>query len=358
MEDSAHPGLDSLRTLPLAAICLAAIVLVGCGGESDLSAGSAAVSAPTAPVPPVDPNAQYAIQSSPAPATYPAGSPKDLIYKDLSQVRGTTFGHLHQNAALDAAAQAHANYLVNNLADGHTEKPGTPGFTGATVSERLAAAGFSGIATELIHGYNYQFSADAPSYFAKAVATTIYHGEAMLSPYREVGIGVARDSVYTQDIVVIMPGTRAGQTSQLPAAGTIKSYPLDNQTNLNPIFYISGEIPRPLPELSTSGHPVFFSIANVAEVRTLPAEITVHTASIRDDSGNTVPILLMTAPGVQVGSALATIHRPDALLATCNVYLVPAAPLASLATYVVSVQLTTPRATYSKTWSFKTGQRQ
>ena len=41
------------------------------------------------------------------------------------------------------AAQRHAEYLAQNNALGHDEVPGSPGFTGASVRDRLAAQGYA-----------------------------------------------------------------------------------------------------------------------------------------------------------------------------------------------------------------------
>ena len=55
------------------------------------------------------------------------------------------------------AAQRHAEYLAQNNALGHDEMPGSPGFTGASVRDRLAAQGYndanaSEVATSFISG--------------------------------------------------------------------------------------------------------------------------------------------------------------------------------------------------------------
>lgn len=46
------------------------------------------------------------------------------------------------DARVTAAAQRHAEYLALNAAGGHAEEPGRPGFTGASVRDRLIAQGF------------------------------------------------------------------------------------------------------------------------------------------------------------------------------------------------------------------------
>lgn len=332
-------------------------LVAGCGGSGGdggtMTPAPAPVPTPTPTPPPVDPAALYAIQATEGPSTYVAGSTKETIYKALGQARGTMYGYMHQSAALDTAAQGHAAYVAATLQTGHTQIPATPGFTGATLADRIRVAGYSGTASEIVGGVNV-FTGKAED-FVPGMLSTLYHGEEALSTWRDIGVGVARDVTNTQDIVVLVFGIKSGAAGQLPAAETTKIYPADGQEGIFPTFYIAGEVPRPLPELLTAGHPVFFSVANVAEANTAAASITVQSATLKDVSGNLVPTLLVTAPGTVVDATLTSTHRQDALIDVKNVYLVPAAPLVPQATYTASAQVKTLIATYSKTWTFKTG---
>ena len=112
--------------LLLTAVALAG--LTACGGGGD--AGPAAPAA--APV-----NTASALPSA-------AGSEDLAAFTLLNAEREHCgFGKLAQNAQLDAAAKAHADYQVINSVISHLEVSGKPGFTGASPTNRIAAAGYA-----------------------------------------------------------------------------------------------------------------------------------------------------------------------------------------------------------------------
>lgn len=335
---------------------LVGLTLSACGGGSSSGGGTSAPSGGgssnggTTPPPPS--TAQYDLQTSVPAATYVAGSARESVYKTLNDVRSTGgFGLLTQNTALDQAAQAHAQYVANTLQIGHTEVPGTPGFTGVDLAARIQVAGYVGAwAGEVVGGGSAVYAVSDLPY---GVLNTIYHAQALESGARDVGIGVAVDPKYNQNIVVIVIGYKT--TPQLPVAGQSLVYPLANQKSVLPAFPITAEVPRPLPEINTAGHPVFFTVNNVAEVNTAASSITVNSFTLKDSNGNLVPALLMTAPTVKVASGLASAQRTDSLVMARNFYLVPVSALLPNVTYTAEASVTTPSATYTKTWSFTTG---
>jgi uncharacterized protein YkwD len=340
-----------------------ALFLVSCGGGGGGGSTPAAPPAPalptapvippTAPAPaPVDPNAQYSLVTTEPAATYTSGSPKETLYKSLNKVRSAGYGFLTQSAELDVAAQGHAAYVGRTLEVGHVQQPGSPGFTGATIADRLKAAGYTGAAGEVVAGYATAASVEK---VIAGILGTVYHGQILESSGRDIGIGVARDITGTQDIVVILVGVKSSAAPQLPPATGVKFYPGEAQTDVPPTFYIAGEVPRPLPELSIAGQPAFFSIDNVAELGTAAQGITVESFEMKDVSGNLVPTLLMTAANVNVAAALVPTRRVDAMLGHKNFYAVPRSALVPDATYSASVRIRTANAFYTKTWTFKTG---
>jgi len=291
------------------------------------------------------------------------GSQQEAVFKRVNELRGVQYGYVKQHASLDAAAQAHANYLklmieeTGRIVDPHSETASRPGYTGATVAARVAYANYPGTATESIGGIAGLQTGDG---FVDGQMKTIYHAAAYQGGWRDIGIGIAQatspgpsGAPYTQQIVVINFGVQGAM--QWPAAGGVRLYPLDGQTNVIPRFEIEYEIPRPLPELTLAGHPAFFSVKNVAELNTLTSQTIVNAFEMKDSGGNVVPALLMVRPGTNVAGALASARREDGMLEAGNFYLVPTAPLANNATYAVVVSVTTPAGTYTKSWSFTTG---
>ena len=91
--------------------------------------------------------APAAATASAATATTPpvASSDATAMLRQHNDLRaGAGAPPLRGDDRVTAAAQRHAEYLVRNAAGGHEETPGQPGFTGANVSDRLAAQGFEG----------------------------------------------------------------------------------------------------------------------------------------------------------------------------------------------------------------------
>lgn len=358
---------NTMRRLLLAA-CAAiavspAVLMVGCGssgGDSPALAPitTAPITPPAQPAQPADPVEQYALQTTVPTSTYVAGTMEDGIFKAIARARGSAYGYMNQDMRLDVAAKNHAAYVAQYSEVGHTERSGVTGFTGVDPTARAVAAGYPGTAGEIVGGYSTLVPGATAEIFVYGVLSSTYHAQALLSNYRDLGVGIVHDSKYDQDIVVLNLGVKSSARSQLMPAGAVKAYPADGQTGVVPRFYVANETPRPLPELSVAGHPAFFSVENVTERDTAPAGVLVQVANIRDAFGNLVPSLLMTAPGVQVDGSLAADHRPDTvnkLMGTGNLFIVPRAILLPLTKYTATVQVKTPNATYSKTWSFTTG---
>ena len=307
----------------------------------------------SAGTPPPPSNSQYALQTNVPAPTYPAGTPRALILAKLNEVRAAGgWGLLGQSAALDQAANAHAQYVLTNRQLTHVQTAGLPGFTGVNPSDRAAAAGYTGVVTEVIGGFVASASA---ADFIPGVLRTIYHAQALQAGYRDVGIGVVLDTQFNQYIVVVLSGVATGASQQLMAAGGVKVYPGVGQTNVLTAFNPATEVPRPLPELTLAGHPVSVLLDNVNEAQLAASSLTVESFTLKDGSGNLVPALLMTAPGVKVGPGLTGDQRTDAMLAARSLYLVPKSPLLANTTYTAQVSARTSAGTYDRTWSFTTG---
>lgn len=220
----------------LNSVLAATLVVAGCGGGS--GGGSSAptttpvVETPVVVTPVVTP---AAIVTSAPPSTY-TGRLLDA-YQTINQNRlACGFGALAQNGKLDTSANAHAAYLTaNGLGSTHDEIVGRPGFTGATVAARVAAAGYSGQSGEAV-----DVSSGATASGLSLVSgflTAPYHAIGMLHGWRDVGLSL------TSGTIVINYGLADGVPLQSSSA--IRTWPCDGMAGVP--FGGAGETPTPFP---------------------------------------------------------------------------------------------------------------
>ncbi|MDQ2953254.1 MAG: CAP domain-containing protein [Chloroflexota bacterium] len=126
------------------AIALAAFAFVSAprGAEVATSAAPTAVAATTTAGPAT---ARPSTPASPT-ATQPSAQLNDAVemlraHNALRAAIGAPI--VRSDDRVTAAAQRHAEYLSRNNTLGHMESSGDPGFTGATVQDRLAARGYT-----------------------------------------------------------------------------------------------------------------------------------------------------------------------------------------------------------------------
>lgn len=220
---------------------IATLAVTGCGGGGGDSAPSTPIgTAPVAPtpVPPVSTVQPAALQAA-VKADYPAGSAPEASFNELNAFRAAQgLGPVNQNANIDIAARNHAEYIrINNSgADPHNQTQGKPGFTGATVQERLVAAGYaSTFSTEVIG-----FSLQAGNPDASAVDNLVnglYHRNAMMyQGLTHVGISAeSGPSPLLANLGTIKPQVNAGDYLGL--------YPADKQTGV----YLTHSLESPNP---------------------------------------------------------------------------------------------------------------
>ncbi|GBD19848.1 hypothetical protein HRbin28_00285 [bacterium HR28] len=150
---------------------------------------------------------------------------------------------LTRHPALEAAAQAHANYYRLNIGDPdlagmglHREKPGNPGFTGEDILARARAQGYEGSVNENI-GLTGSLSASVNAFLG-----TVNHRLPLLDPrYQHIGFGTVNEG--TVRIEVLMVGTTAPWSEQASPEWVL--WPLDGMTGVPTHFW--GEAPNPFP---------------------------------------------------------------------------------------------------------------
>ncbi|MEG1055727.1 MAG: CAP domain-containing protein, partial [Janthinobacterium sp.] len=97
---------------------------------------------------------------------------------------------LVRNSLIDSAALGHSSYLNLNNTVAHEQVQGKPGFTGVTLGDRLAKAGYvvTSLQGEVIAGA----SNTSGFYLAEELVTAIYHRFVIFEPlFKEGGAGAA-----------------------------------------------------------------------------------------------------------------------------------------------------------------------
>jgi len=210
------------------------------------------------------------------------------LLNDIREAMG--MNTLLHNDMLAKAAQAHANYLVQNGVTSHVERSGLQGFTGRTPAQRAVRSGYlSTQVTENLSTKNRNAQSSIDGLFS-----AIYHRFGFLDTgIDEIGVGTMQDPHDSDKsaFVYLMGNSRLNalcheksfrgygkyvygvcrdkdhriaQKRFLEAKEAnqkynpkIVFYPYDGQENVPTAFF--DEIPDPLPDYDVSGFPVSVS---------------------------------------------------------------------------------------------------
>ena len=342
-----------LSHLPVAGLAIA-VALAGCGGggggSSTPVASNPTTPVTTTPTTPVSTVQAASLQSAVAP-TYTAGSSAELAFKKINAFRATqNLGPLNQNANADLAAKNHQAYVAlnNSGADGHVEVVGKPGFTGASVKDRLVAAGYPAtIASEVI-----AFSLEFPNPDTSAVdnlINTVYHRATMM--YQGfTTVGTAGEDA-TNPLYMDFGATKA----QLNAGDYVGVYPANGQTG---VWLTHGvEAPNPFYQ------EMEMTQANMCAKTSSPISLTSEASTALSVTSFTITEAGQTTPLDVRLITSATSTQDTTYLATNVAFVVGKAPFKANTTYNVHfVGKATGTATGSanglsidKLWSFTTG---
>ncbi|HVL40135.1 MAG TPA: CAP domain-containing protein [Fimbriimonadaceae bacterium] len=176
---------------------------------------------------------------------------------------------------LNAASQAHSEYLHANNATGHYQKPGTPKFFGAAPGDRLEAYGFIQDSWE---GVDY--GSKSPEEAVGNLLDAPYHRIPFLQPGAPL-IGSGYDG-----------GRLALSFGTTDEVATIM-YPYEGQRDV-PVAWEANERPHPLrlhlKERPVVGYPIVLAHFNEDAQR-----IHIEAAELKDrTTGKSVPIYLNT----------------------------------------------------------------
>ncbi len=193
-------------------------------------------------------------------------------------------GPVPGHAALHQAAQAHAEfytlhagqYQASGLSPHNENASFGAGFTGATVGQRLAAAGYaSGAASEVM-----AFTGSVPGAM-QGWLDTVYHRLPMLDPTSfEMGFGLANSGGAQAEVMDV-------SAVQGSSADPIVVYPWPGQTGV-PAGWSGNEGPQ--PPAPPGGYPC----GPVISAR-FPSKATVKLHSLKDAQGNAVPHVWLDA---------------------------------------------------------------
>ena len=348
----AHVPRDDL-SLPLlfrlaaaAALIATVLSLTACGGAGDAPAPAPAPPPPPTPAPAPVPAEPIAAQLSvPTPVGYDAD--RLAAFNRLNEIRlSAGLGMLAQSTAMDQAAQAHADWMIENNSFTHEETAGTPGFTGVDFPTRDEAFGYVPVeGAEVMAGSTH----GAPG--VDVLINTAYHRAAMLA-FEPVDIGIGWSSGVATNVSMPLvmdigrPGTDTvrglGQAPQLAIRG-VEAWPLDGATNVP--LRLGMEFPNPVPNQAvlTLGTPVSVT---VAEPRTVSSTSFVVT---NGTTGIVVPVQVLTNQ-----------NDPNFLLPESFIAAVPLIVLAPNTTYTVTFsgsaveRVSGAFEKIDRTWSFTT----
>ncbi len=226
------------------------------------------------------------------------------------------------NAALMQATHKHADYYVLNGGGAHTETPGLPGFTGASIHDRAVAAGYP---RNSWVDEDVAFNTDAIDNVDLFVAT-VFHRLPLLHP-SAIAIGYATASGNGRAIMVIDVGLDQNYD---PGLDLPVVYPGLGQTDVPRLWY-AYESPNPVPGVPNPvGSPLTVSFLIAQSVQW-------GSVSLVSAGGAAVDVVLAEGPTWRKSLGI-----------------VPRTPLAAGTTYTATVTGTVDGAGFTKTWSFTT----
>ena len=314
--------VSSLRWKRWIPALLSAVLLSACGGGSSDSS-NAAQSTSTA--------AGQLVQEPGAPALSNNIATDGFNWFNYRRSQ-IGLSPLARNGLIDSAALGHSSYLNLNNTVAHEQVQGKPGFTGVTLGERLAKAGYvvTSLQGEVIAGA----SNTSGFYLAEELVTAIYHRFVIFEPlFKEAGAGAAVSGAgyayFTTDL--------AGNRSYGPglAAGQIVTYPYSGQQKVAVSFSSNNESPDPVPNQDVVGYPISVH-ANYGT----PVSVTAFSVRQRGASADLAVRLLTSGNDVHTPVSAASI--------------IPLAALNANTSYDVSFIGKVNGADVTQSWSFST----
>lgn len=214
----------------------------------------------------------------------------------------------------------------------HEQVQGKPGFTGVTLGDRLAKAGYvvTSLQGEVIAGAGNT----SGFYLAEELVTAIYHRFVIFEPlFREGGAGAAVSGAGYAYFTTDMASNRNYGPGL--AAGQIVTYPSSGQQKVAVSFSSDNEAPDPVPNQDVVGYPISVH-ANYGT----PVSVTAFSVRQRG-AGADLTVRLLTSGN-------------DAHTPVSAASIIPLAPLTGNTSYDVSFIGKVNGADITRNWSFTT----
>jgi uncharacterized protein YkwD len=317
--------LQQARTGALAAALAFALAACGGGGGGDNNSASTVASNTSA----------AALQQETGAPTFTGNIPTDGL--NWINYRRSLIGiaQLSHSSVIDKAAQGHSDYQKTNNTVTHDQTAGKPGFTGASLNDRLIGAGYP---LTISSGYAIGEVISATSnssgfYMAEELITAIYHRFVIFEPrFKDIGTGAATTTAgytyFTSDF-----GANNGLGAGL-ARGAVVTWPVNNQTGVTTNFFSDYESPDPVPNQNEVGYPVSVH-ANIGTT------LLVTSFTIRPRGGADLAVKLLS-------------HATDSETPSAAAAIVPLTVLKAATTYDVSFSGSSDGIAVSKSWAFTT----
>lgn len=311
-----------MKFFQLSALLLAGL-LSACGGGSDSAAPNQS-----------NTSSQNNLQQEPGAPVFSGTTAQDGL--NWINYRRTQIGlspMLLSNSLINAAAQGHSNYQKANNTVTHVQTAGQPGFTGATLTDRLSAAGYV-LTPPYAAGEVIAAATDASGFvLSEQLITAIYHRFVIFEPiFKDIGAGsasVAGGYTYFTSDFAASNGYAPGL-----ARGNVVIYPFANQLKVATNFFTDQETPDPVANQNETGYPVSVH-ANLGSV------LSVTTFTLRPHGGAVLSVKLLS------GDTDAETPRSAAAI-------IPLAVLAANTTYDVAFSGSVDSVSVTRAWSFTT----
>lgn len=281
----------------------------------------------------------YTLLNSGSTSNYTGDSLK--AFDVLNNARNTCgFGLLAQDARLDAAAIAHANYTYGPGDGAHTETPTQPGFTGVNPVDRIKAKGYE--------VGNKTTSEVVTSARGDSVMQTLlsapYHLNVILRGYRDVGVGFSAPRNLFVPLFVANLGYLPEAGQQTLERDEVRTYPCNGSENVN--AGLTNETPNPVPGRDLFKDPLGTSVAvkvRVGNVLTITSTSMVNVA---------------TGAGVALRAPVGRDNDPNGFgsyFEKNEAYFAADKPLEPNTSYRVVFGGTNNGVSFNRTFTFKTG---
>lgn len=238
----------------------------------------------------------------------------------------------------DTAAQLHSEYEKTHNVITHEQTPGVAGFTGVTVGDRLAAAGYQ-FRSAYAYGEVLSSTSDTSGInAAEDLIAAVYHRFVIFDPvFLQVGAGAATvrngATYFTTNFVADRLDAGLG-------SGRFIVYPFSGQQRVPRNFFSDHEVPDPVPSRNEVGYPVSIHAD-------ITSTVEVQGFTIRPRGGTPLQVQLLQNTA-SAGAAADPLTPPSAAA------IIPLGVLSPQTTYDVQFSGRVDGVAVSREWSFTT----